>query len=231
MFEMSLGTSKAYGKPPPESKQRVLEAGGLDGIATHDSDGLRTLLIADGARCYPGLAKKKTLLLQQCNHSKGIFCIKKKLKQRGWVKVHTGNIDCFWKGAKKSIPGSLSSKVKGRRHVQLWKCLRRFQWRWEHTGKDMCKHTSKTLRTLLEKRRPRTWDLFEPKTLEGLLLKKQTIIFFSDSLKHQNCIAIVVKRNFLLKSWAGNESAGMFLKTPPVGPICIFLYQVTHGRH
>ena len=112
------------------------------------SDGLRTLLIADGARCYPGLAKKKTLLLQQCNHSKGIFCIKKKLKQRGWVKVHTGNIDCFWKGAKKSIPGSLSSKVKGRRNVQLWKCLRRFQWRWEHTGKDMCKHTSKTLRTL-----------------------------------------------------------------------------------
>ena len=148
MFEMSLGTSKAYGKPPPESKQRVLEAGGLDGIATNDSDGLRTLLIADGARCYPGLAKKKTLLLQQCNHSKGIFCIKKKLKQRGWVKVHTGNIDCFWKGAKKSIPGSLSSKVKGRRSVQLWKCLRRFQWRWEHTGKDMCKHTSKTLRTL-----------------------------------------------------------------------------------
>ena len=127
-----------------------------------------------------------------------------------WVKVHTGNIDCFWKGAKKSIPGSLSSKVKGRRNVQLWKCLRRFQWRWEHTGKDMCKHTSKTLRTLWEKRRPRTWDLFEPKTLEGLLLKKQTIIF-SDSLKHQNCIAIVVKRNFLLKSWAGNESAGIFI--------------------
>ena len=35
--------------------------------------------------------------------------------------------------------------------------------------------------------------------------------FFSDSLKHQNCIAIVVKRNFVLKSWAGNESAGFFL--------------------
>ena len=35
--------------------------------------------------------------------------------------------------------------------------------------------------------------------------------FFSDSLKHQNCIAIVVKRNFLLKSWAGNESAGIFI--------------------
>ena len=35
--------------------------------------------------------------------------------------------------------------------------------------------------------------------------------FFSDSLKHQNCIAIVVKRNFLLKSWAGNESAGMYM--------------------
>ena len=26
----------------------------------------------------------------------------------------TGNIDCFWRGAKKAVPGSLSSKIMGR---------------------------------------------------------------------------------------------------------------------
>ena len=57
------------------------------------------------------------------------------------VEVHTGNMDVFGKGTKKTIPASLSSKVKGKRHVALSKCLRRYQWRWQNTGKTLQKYT------------------------------------------------------------------------------------------
>ena len=130
-----------------------------------------------------------------------------------WVKVHTGNIDCFWKGAKKSIPGSLCSKVNGRRNVQLWRCLRRFQWRWEHTGKDLAKHTSKTLRQLWEKGRHIARNLFDPKTLEGLLVQKQTIIFFETVWKFKIALPLWWNANFY---W--NHAP----VTSPAG--CIYIY-------
>ena len=34
-------------------------------------------------------------------------------------KDHAGNVDGFWKGAKKAVPGSLHSKVNGKRNVVM----------------------------------------------------------------------------------------------------------------
>jgi len=115
MFELPLCAAKAYGKPPPEGQKRILQADqadGLSGIKGKNHKGLKTLLISDGARCYPKLARKKSLLHRACSHSKGIFSRNKRLPTRGWTKIHTGNIDGFWKGAKKAIPDSLPSQKK-----------------------------------------------------------------------------------------------------------------------
>jgi hypothetical protein len=84
----------------------------LASIKSKNHKGLKTLLISDGARCYPKLARKKSLLHRACSHSKGIFSGNKRLPTRGWAKIHTGNIDGFWKGAKKAIPDSLPSQKK-----------------------------------------------------------------------------------------------------------------------
>lgn len=43
-----------------------------------------------------------SVVFQYDNHSKGIFNLNERLPKRGWTKIHTGNIDGFWKGAKKS---------------------------------------------------------------------------------------------------------------------------------
>ena len=151
MFELPLCAAKAYGKPLPESQKRILQADGLSGIKSKKHKGVKTLLISDGARCYPKLARKKSLLHRACNHSKGIFSLNKRHPTRGWTKIHTGNIDGFWKGAKKAIPDSLPYKKKNKRNVSLWKCLRRYQWRWECAGKtwkNIMKHTAETLKNL-----------------------------------------------------------------------------------
>ena len=40
--------------------------------------GRKSILVTDGAPCYPKLTSENNLLHEACNHSKGIFCIKKK---------------------------------------------------------------------------------------------------------------------------------------------------------
>ena len=108
-------------------------------------------LAADSSRALSG--KLLAVLvgggpLCQCCHSKGIFFVRSKPKRRGWILVHTGNMDGFWRAAKKAVPGFLSSKINGKRNVHLWRCLRRYQWRWENTGKDLCQRTAETVLTL-----------------------------------------------------------------------------------
>ena len=108
-----------------KGQKRILQADqadGLSGIKGKNHKGLKTLLISDGARCYPKLARKKSLLHRACSHSKGIFSRNKRLPTRGWTKIHTGNIDGFWKGAKKAIPDSLPSQKKEQTECQfVWR--------------------------------------------------------------------------------------------------------------
>ena len=68
-----------------------------------------------------------------------VYIVRKTLKNRGKVKIHTGHVDGFWKVLKQTIPGSLPSKKGQARNPQIWKCMRSFQWRWECTGKTWWK--------------------------------------------------------------------------------------------
>ncbi len=49
------------------------------------------------------------LLLRQCNHSKGTWCLQSRVGQRGTMSVHTGVVDTWWKLMKDSIPNNLVS--------------------------------------------------------------------------------------------------------------------------
>ena len=149
LFELPLVRAKAGGKPPPESMARIEASGALESIGRYDSRGFKTLLIADGARCYPRLARQKRLLLRQCNHSKGLFSLRTQVGRRGKTLVHTGGVDSFWKIAKKSLPDSLASREGGHvRNKTLWRYLRAFQWRWEKTGTPLLEATAAKLATL-----------------------------------------------------------------------------------
>ena len=80
------------GKPPPEPTKRIARTRAFDDITKANASGLRTLILADGAPCYKRLAKANSLLLRQCNHSKGVWCVKIRVGSRGTVSVHTGGI-------------------------------------------------------------------------------------------------------------------------------------------
>ena len=75
VYELPLAASKQKGKPPPESSKRINHTRAFDDIIKVNASGLRTLLVADGAPCYEGFTKKHSLLLRQCNHSKGVWCV------------------------------------------------------------------------------------------------------------------------------------------------------------
>ena len=95
IYSLPLATSKAYGKPPPESLKRIESTDAMKQVNRLDRRGYTTLIIADGARCYNPLAKKK-LLVRECNHSRGQFSIWRWFRNRGRVRIQTGGIDSFW---------------------------------------------------------------------------------------------------------------------------------------
>ena len=194
MFELPLcaATAKAYGKPPPESQKRILQADGMSGIKSKNRNGLKTLLIIDGARCYPSLARKKSLLHLACSHSKGLFSPNKRLPKRGWTKIHTGTLDGFWRGAKKTIPDSLPSKSHGKRNVNICKSLIRYQWRWNCTGQNLMKRTAATFEDFVQQTKF-TRRVFGPKVVGGF--KTKTSHRFFD-------LILIHKMRFLLWSRA-----------------------------
>ena len=74
--------------------------------------GRKSILVTDGAPCYPKLTSEHNLLHEACNHSKGIFCITKK-KHWGNLLVHTGGIDGMWKISKGAVSSSWSTRKDG----------------------------------------------------------------------------------------------------------------------
>ena len=79
--------------------------------------------------------------------AKGHLVLNKRLPTRGWTKIHTGNIDGFWKGAKKAIPDSLPSKKKQteRQFVDVPQTL---PMALGMHRKNIMKHTAETLKNL-----------------------------------------------------------------------------------
>ncbi|CAE7574830.1 unnamed protein product [Symbiodinium microadriaticum] len=130
LYQLPLVESRCGGKPPPESFDRC-HPFVQEGRGVRDKRGRKTLLISDGAKCYPRLARSRGVLLRQCNHSGGVFSLKQQVPQRSFTSIHTGSVDSFWNILKKGIPSTLRTHSKGVPNPLLWKYARSVQWRWE----------------------------------------------------------------------------------------------------
>ena len=98
------------------------------------------VLITDGAPVYPGISKTYGIKHFACNHSRGIFNLKKRYKNKV-IDCHAGGIDGCWKLCKSSIPAGLSSK----KTVNLMKHARIWQWRWHHRQTSLALALGKVL--------------------------------------------------------------------------------------
>ena len=113
--------------------------------------GRKSILVTDGAPCYPKLTSEHNLLHEACNFSKGIFCITKK-KEWGNLLAHTGGIDGMWKISKGAVSSSWSTRKDGAVNPQLLQGIRIWQWRWHHgNSTDFLSLTGRTLSKRLEK--------------------------------------------------------------------------------
>ena len=92
--------------------------------------------IYTGAPCYPKLSRETKVLHYSCNHSKGIFCLKKRRRDGSTLLVHTGSNDGMWKLAKQAIHNSLSTRINGSVNPKLLQGVRVFQWRWQNNDKN-----------------------------------------------------------------------------------------------
>ena len=101
----------------------------------------KTLVLSDGAKCYPTLCQKHGLLHQSCSHRQNEF-VKTIRRHHGYLQVHTGTIDGVWRLLKQAIPDQLVTKKSNKKaeiNSSLWTYIRTWQWRWEsgQTG-DAC---------------------------------------------------------------------------------------------
>ena len=129
----------------------VLATGALQCVQPTNKLGRKSILVTDGAPCYPKLTSEHNLLHEACNHSKGIFCITKK-KTWGNLLVHTGGIDGMWKISKGAVSSSWSTRKDGAVNPQLLQGIRIWQWRWHHgNSTDFLSLTGRALSKRLEK--------------------------------------------------------------------------------
>ena len=125
-------TASKSGKPPPESAPRVRATGALKCMRRAHKNGRKSILVTDGAPCYPKLTSENKLGHEACNHGKAIFCIKKR-KTWGTLLVHTGGIDGIWEISKDAVSSSVNPHLL--QGIRIW------QRRWHH-GKLQGLHES-----------------------------------------------------------------------------------------
>ena len=131
LYMLPNATTKLNSKPPVESRERVEAVCDLSVLKRKAPDGTCTRVLTDGAQLYPKLCRDLSLKHHACNHSKGVFCVRQTVRERGTTRrlmIHTGSLDGFWKHLKAYIPESISSK----RRKLLEDYMRSFQWRWEN---------------------------------------------------------------------------------------------------
>ena len=151
VYDLGVAAASKSGKPPPESAPRIRATGALQCVQPTHKRGRKSILVTDGAPCYPKLTSEHSLLHEACNHSKGIFCITKK-KHWGNLLVHTGGIDGMWKISKGAVSSSWSTRKDGAVNPQLLQGIRIWQWRWHHgNSTDFLSLTGRALSKRLEK--------------------------------------------------------------------------------
>ena len=87
-----------------------------------------------------------------CNHSKSVFCIKKRLRKK--IFWFTGGVDAMWRLSKSAIPCSLATRVNSHVNPKLMRSIRVWQWRWTNpTSKNLLEVTGRSL-----KKRMAMWE-------------------------------------------------------------------------
>ena len=85
-------------------------------VLTTHKHGRKSILVTDGAPCYPKLTSEHNLIHESCNHSKGIFCIKKK-KEMGYLafahRCYRWYVEKFQR---------CRCSIKSLEHTQRWCC-------------------------------------------------------------------------------------------------------------
>ena len=66
---------------------------------------------------------------EACNHSKGLFCTKKRIRKKH-VLIHTGGVDVMWRLSKSAIACSLPTRTNRHVNLKLMQSIRVWQWRW-----------------------------------------------------------------------------------------------------
>ena len=107
----------------------------------------RTMLLTDGATCYPKMARETKTLDEWIAHNCGEF---ENTVYRGMEKIscHAETIDAAWSAVKDFTPNSLCSKSKDLLlYVKCW------QWRYVNLHTHPQQKTISTLKRLLGKER------------------------------------------------------------------------------
>ena len=115
---LTCGTCACYvtWKAASESAASILASQALNFVKQSPSK--RTMLITDGAPYYPSLSAKFGWRHEACNHSKGIFCIKKRIGNKT-ILIHTGGVDAMWRLSKSAIPCTLAAKFNSQVNPKL----------------------------------------------------------------------------------------------------------------
>ncbi|OLP78871.1 hypothetical protein AK812_SmicGene40903 [Symbiodinium microadriaticum] len=71
LYELPLISTLPNAKSPQESKSRILETRAFDCLRRTTSSGRSTVLLTDGAKAYPGLARACGIKHLACNHAEG----------------------------------------------------------------------------------------------------------------------------------------------------------------
>ena len=146
-WDIKVATAKRGGKPPPESAARILASEALNCVKQSPTN--PALLITDGAPCYKSLSAKFGWRHEACNHSKGIFCTKKRIKNKR-ILIHTGGVDSMWRLSKSAIPCSLATRVNGNVNPKLMRSIRIWQWRWQNSKENVLEKTGRMLQKRMD---------------------------------------------------------------------------------
>ena len=117
IYDLGVAAASKSGKPPPESALRIRATGAWQCALAAHKLGRKSILVTDGAPCYPKLTSENKLGHEACNHGKAIFCIKKR-KTWGTLLVHTGGIDGIWKISKDAVSRSVNPHLL--QGIRIW---------------------------------------------------------------------------------------------------------------
>ena len=142
LYRLKDADSRSYGKPPPESFDRITKTEFASQVQTWKPGFGGTCLISDGAPAYLKLCPRMNLLHRACCHSNGQFVVQSRFHGQK-LSMHTGGIDSAWKLCKAAVPSSVGTKTADGFNAKIDPYFRSWQWRWKNAlCPDLLKKTA-----------------------------------------------------------------------------------------